>query len=84
MTEKVISDSMQCLLDCNSFTQEQLDLLLDDGDVNFSRARSKPDPIYSVSFDDDVKNDLDLTFRATDTTSVLIEVKGGIESCECP
>lgn len=84
MTEKIISDSMQCILDCNSFTSEQFELLLDDGDVNFARARTKPDPIYSVSFDDEVENDLKFTFRATDSTSVLIEVSGGIEGCECP
>ena len=84
MTEKVINDSMQCILNCNSINQEAFDHLLNEGDVNFSRARNKPDPIYSVKYDEDYSIDLELTFRATDTTSVLIEINGGKENCICP
>ena len=84
MTEKVISDSMQCILDCNSIRQEEFDFLLDNGDVNFSRARTKPDPIYSVSFEEGSNKDLQLTFRATDSTSVLIEIHNGMQNCDCP
>ena len=83
LTEIVISDSMQCVLDCNEFKTEYWDFLLNEGQVNFSRARSKPYPIYSVLLISDSIPDFKLTFLAKDSTSVLIEVSGPINECDC-
>ena len=83
LTEKVISDSMQCILDCNKFIQQDWNLLYSDGDVNFSEARKKPYPIYSVTIRKESEN-FNLRFLAKDTLSILI----GFESindlmCNC-
>ena len=83
MTEKVISDSMQCVLDCNNFDSMYWDQLLSDGEVNFARARNKPYPIYSVALKNDSLPEFVLTFLAKDSTSVLIEVTGPITECDC-
>jgi len=83
LTEKVISDSMQCVLDCNNFHQQDWDLLYADGDVNFSEARKKPYPIYSVTVkkeDDECK----LRFLAKDTLSILIGFESKYDlNCLC-
>ena len=81
LTERIISDSMQCILDCNNFVKEDWDVLLKKGDVSFAEARKKPFPIYSVS----IKNDsINLRFLAKDSLSVLIGFKSSIESnCNC-
>jgi len=72
LTEKVISDSMQCILDCNNFFKRDWELLFAKGDVSFAEARTKPYPIYSVS----IKNDsINLRFLAKDSLSVLIGYK---------
>ena len=83
LTEKVISDSMQCILDCNKFIEQDWNLLYSDGDVNFSEARKKPYPIYSVTIRKESEN-FNLRFLAKDTLSILI----GFESkndlmCNC-
>ena len=81
LTEKVISDSMQCILDCNNFIDRDWEFLYDDGDVSFAEARSKPYPIYSVS----IKNDsISLRFLAKDSLSVLIGFKSlQAQNCNC-
>ena len=83
LTEKVISDSMQCLLDCNNFNQHDWDLLYADGDVNFSEARKKPFPIYSVIVKKE-NDEFKLRFLAKDTLSILIgfESKNDL-NCQC-
>jgi len=83
MTEKVISDSMQCILDCNNFNQQDWDLLYKDGDVNFSEARKKPFPIYSVIVKKE-NDEFKLRFLAKDTLSILIGFKNKNEiDCNC-
>jgi hypothetical protein len=83
LTEKIISDSMKCILDCNKFNQLDWDLLFSDGDVNFSEARKKPYPIYSVT----VKKESEaynLRFLAKDTLSILIGFESKLDlNCEC-
>jgi len=83
MTEKVISDSMQCILDCNNFNQQDWDLMYSKGDVIFSEARKKPYPIYSVN----IKNESDvykLRFLAKDTLSILIGFESKYDlNCLC-
>jgi hypothetical protein len=83
LTEKVISDSMQCVLDCNNFNENDWKLLYANGDVNFAEARKKPYPIYSVNIttDNDIYN---LKFLAKDTLSVLIGFNSQINhDCNC-
>jgi len=83
LTEKVISDSMQCLLDCNKFNQQDWDLVYKDGDVNFSEARKKPFPIYSVIVKKE-NDEFKLRFLAKDTLSILIGFKNKNEiDCNC-
>ena len=81
LTEKVISDSMHCILNCNNFVNKDWELLYSKGDVSFAEARKKPYPIYSVS----IKNDsINLRFLAKDSLSVLIGFKSSNESnCNC-
>jgi hypothetical protein len=83
LTEKIISDSMQCILDCNNFKDEDWKLLYKIGDVSFAEARKKPFPIYSV----DVKTDSNifhLRFLAKDSLSVLIGFESKVSnSCNC-
>lgn len=83
LTEKVISDSMQCILDCNKFNQQYWDLMYKEGDVNFSEARKKPYPIYSVTIKNN-SDDFNLRFLAKDTLSILIgfESKNDL-NCNC-
>lgn len=83
LTEKVISDSMQCILDCNKFNHQDWDLLYANGDVNFSEARKKPYPIYSVSVKKE-SNEYNLRFLAKDTLSILIGFENKYEiDCDC-
>lgn len=84
LTEKVISDSMQCILDCNHFDENSWKLLYRSGDVNFAKARNKPFPIYTLSLINDSIPLTTLTFSAEDSTSVLIDFKGPKRDCECP
>jgi hypothetical protein len=81
MTEKIISDSLQCVLDCNDFKKENWKQLYANGDVNFARARNKPNPIYSVSLNLDSLNAYTLTFETNDSTSVLIAIKAPKLDC---
>ncbi len=83
LTEKVISDSMQCVLDCNNFEEEYWKYLLSEGQVNFGRARTKPYPIYTVSLKKDSLAEFELTFETIDEISVLIEVSGPAKECDC-
>ena len=83
LTEKVISDSMQCILDCNRFNQQDWDLLYTDGDVIFKEARTKPHPIYSVSIKKE-SNEYKLRFLANDTLSILIGFESKYDlNCQC-
>ena len=82
LTEKVVSDSMQCILDCNSFEQKQWEYMYREGKVNFSRARTKPYPIYSVTIENDSIPLTKLTFLAKDSTSVLIDFSAA-KNCDC-
>ena len=82
LTEKVLSDSLQCLLDCNNFDQRHWDLMYKEGKVNFSRARTKPYPIYSVTIENDSISLTKLTFLAKDSTSVLIDFSAA-KICDC-
>lgn len=84
LTEKVISDSMQCVLDCNNFNDDTWFYMYRNGDVNFAKARTKPFPIYSVSIKNDTIPLTELTFSAEDSLSVLINFKGSIKNCDCP
>lgn len=83
LTEKVVNDSLQCLLDCNQFDEAKWKLLYDDGDVNFARARNKPYPIYTISLENDSTPAIVISFSAEDEISVITEVKGS-ENCICP
>lgn len=84
LTEKVISDSMQCILDCNRFDENSWKLLYRNGDVNFAKARNKPFPIYTLSLKNDSLSPITLTFSAEDSLSVLIDFKGPKADCNCP
>jgi hypothetical protein len=84
LTEKVISDSMQCVLDCNQFDENDWKAMYKIGDVNFSKARTKPYPIYSVSMENDTIAFTKLTFLAKDEESILIDFQGAISICDCP
>lgn len=83
LTEKIVSDSMQCLLDCNQFDEEKWKLLYDYGDVNFAKARNKPYPIYTISLQNDSIPQIIISFSAEDEISVITEVKGS-KDCNCP
>ena len=83
LTEKVISDSMQCILDCNIFNTQDWDLLYKNGDVNFSEARKKPYPIYSVTLTKKSEAFI-LRFLAKDSLSVLIGFESNLDlNCQC-
>jgi hypothetical protein len=82
LTEKVVNDSMQCILDCNNFDQKHWEYMYLEGKVNFSRARTKPYPIYSVTIENDSIPLTKLTFLAKDSTSVLIDFSGA-NICDC-
>ena len=84
LTEKVISDSMQCVLNCNNFNDDSWYYMYRNGDVNFSKARNKPFPIYSVTIKNDTIPLTKLTFSTEDNLSVLIDFKGVISECDCP
>lgn len=84
LTEKVISDSMQCVLDCNNFDDDSWFYLFRNGDVNFAQARNKPYPVYTVSIENDTIPLSELTFSAEDEMSVLIDFKGEKINCNCP
>ena len=84
LTEKIVNDSLQCILDCNDFNEESWSDLYENGDVNFARARNKPFPIYSVTVKDDDLKELTLTFSTEDELSILIGIEGGNEQCNCP
>ena len=83
LTEKVISDSMQCVLDCKNFETEYWKYLYAEGEVNFGQARSKPYPIYTVSLKIEDIPEYSLTFIAKDSLSVLIDVSGPEIDCDC-
>lgn len=83
LTEKVVNDSLQCLLDCNQFDAEKWKLLYDDGEVNFANARTKPFPIYTISLQNDSTPKIIISFSAEDELSVITEVIGS-ENCICP
>lgn len=84
LTEKVISDSLQCILECNHFDQNYWDYLYEDGNVNFSRARTKPYPYYTVLIENDTIKTMKLTFLAQDSLSILVDFSGPNASCNCP
>lgn len=83
LTEKVISDSMQCILDCTNFEDEYWNYLYAEGEVNFGQARNKPYPIYSVSIIKENIPEFKLTFLAKDSLSVLIGIDGPDVECDC-
>ena len=84
LTEKVISDSMQCVMDCNNFGEKEWKRLLKDGDVNFAQAREKPYAIYTVQLKNDQKEMIhQLSFLAKDSISVIIDFKGLRKECQC-
>jgi len=83
LTEKIVSDSMQCLLDCNQFDQAKWKVLYDQGKVNFAKARNKPFPIYTITLQNDSIPTIILSFSAQDELSVITEVKG-LNDCDCP
>jgi hypothetical protein len=83
LTEKIISDSMQCILECYHFNDEDWKLLYTVGDVNFTEARTKPFPIYSVDVTTN-SNKFHLRFLAKDSLSVLIGFESQInQNCNC-
>ena len=84
LTEKVISDSLQCILDCNQFGEESWKLMYKNGDVNFAKARNKPYPIYVISIENDSVPKTTLTFSAQDSISVLVDFRGKVRDCDCP
>jgi len=84
LTEKIISDSMQCVLDCNNFDEEHWKYLYKEGDVNFSRARTKPYALYSITIENDSIALTSLTFEAKDSLSVIVEFTGSEINCDCP
>lgn len=84
LTEKVITDSMQCVLNCNNFNDDSWYYMFRNGDVNFSKARNKPFPIYTVTMENDTIAFTQLSFSAQDSISVLIDFKGEVELCDCP
>ena len=79
MTEKVISEPMQCMLECNGIDSAKMALMLSDGDIDFGRARLDP-PIYELR--ENADSPLSLAFEAHDEESILIEVNGG-KDCDC-
>lgn len=84
MTEKIISDSMQCVLDCQGLDSTDWKNLLKDGEVSFDEARHKPYPIYSVNLK---KEDYRFTYRfeTVDTLSYLIGIdRQPPMHCDCP
>lgn len=81
LTEKEVSDSMQCILDCYNFDDKEWETLYTEGDVNFAEARKKPYPYYSVSIHNRLFN---LRFLAKDSISVLVGFEGSEKlSCNC-
>lgn len=84
LTEKEISDSLQCMLDCNGFDEDSWKLMYKNGDVNFAKARNKPFPIYVITIENDRSAKSELTFSAQDSISVLIGFRGDIVECDCP
>lgn len=84
LTEKIISDSMQCILDCNKFNDENWETLYKNGDVDFSEARQKPYPIYSVSVANDENSIYNLRFVAKDSLTFLVAFESTAPViCEC-
>lgn len=83
LTEKVLSDSMQCLLDCNQFDEAKWKVLYNHGKVNFAKARNKPFPIYTITLQNDTIPQIIISFSAEDEISVITEVKG-TKDCNCP
>lgn len=85
LTEKVISDSMQCVLDCNNFNEEYWTYMYRNGDVNFANARNKPFPIYSITIKNDTIPKTKLTFSAEDELSIIIDFQSDkFKECICP
>ena len=83
LTKKIISDSMQCILDCYRVNDSDWDYLYLNGDVYFGQARTKPYPIYKIEI---IKDSIpcDFTFLAKDTLSILIDFKCIIpQKCRC-
>ncbi len=81
-----VSSKAQCQLDCLEISDEELALLKSEGDVDFSKSRTKSTPrMYVVSHDLNAGL-ATMKFEVADSATVLIDVAmeniGDICSCE--
>lgn len=71
----------QCLLECNSISDEILFDLIYNGKVNFKDSRTKGEPKNYILYNDDYKIGFDLNLA--DSTAVLTDLYYHEDKCDC-
>jgi hypothetical protein len=85
-TELIVSSYARCKMDCMGLGNEEIKLLLANGDVDFKMSDTKSSPLkYRVNVQRENKSTYWMEFLAADSTSTIVEVNldGFSANCEC-
>lgn len=85
-TELQMTPTAKCQLDCFNISRQEIDDLINEGNVNFSESKTQQEPLkYYVEHSNENLGHYFLVFEAADSTSTII--KAGLhnshKSCDC-
>lgn len=84
-TALVYPRNFECILDCYGLNSLDMERLMEEGDVNFSKSQTRSDPkIYRVEYEDEeVTIDADFAMGEEQNELKQIRVNGEKKNCAC-
>lgn len=85
-TELRMTEKARCLLDCYEISRNDIDELMQYGNVNFRKSKTGEKPLeYWVGYKNESLGEYLLIFEAADSTSTIIEanIPQSSKDCEC-